>query len=122
MINAMAQFVGILPSAARIDNVTGTDIVVADKFRAAHVVVDVTAGTGFNLIFTIKGKDKASEKDYTILASPTINATGTTVMRVGPELTAGANIAKDYIPYVFHVDVTQSGGVSATYSIGASLI
>ena len=118
----MAQFVGIFPSLARTTDQVGTEVVVSDKYRAAHVVVDVTAGTGINLVFTIKGKDKASEKDYTILASPIINATGTTVMRVGPELTAGANIAKDYIPYVFHVDVTQSGGVSATYSIGASLI
>jgi len=118
----MAQFVGIFPSLARTTDQVGTEVVVSDKYRAAHVVVDVTAGTGINLVFTIKGKDKASEKDYTILASPIINATGTTVMRVGPELTAGANIAKDYIPYVFHVDVTQSGGVSATYSVGASLI
>ena len=118
----MAQYVGILPSLARTADVTGKDITVAEKYQAAHIVVDVTAGSGFNLIFTVKGKDLASSKDYTILASPIINGVSTTVMRIGPELTAGTNIAKDYVPYTFHVDVTQSGNVSATYSIGGSLI
>jgi hypothetical protein len=118
----LAQHVGILPSEARTTSVVGTDITVAEKYQAAHIVVDVTAGSGFNLTFAVKGKDLTSSKSYTILTSPIINSTGTTVMRIGPELTAGANIAKDYIPYVFHVDVTESGGVSATYSIGASLI
>jgi hypothetical protein len=118
----LAQFIGILPLEARTSDVTGTDITVAEKYQAAHVVIDVTAGTGFNLIASIKGKDPTSGKSYTILSSPTLSATGTIVMKVGPELTAGTNVAKDYIPYLFHVDVTQSGGVSATYSIGASLI
>lgn len=118
----MAQFIGILPSEARTTDVTGVDITVAEKYQAAHIVIDVTVGTGFNLVASVKGKDPTSGKSYTILTSPTINATGTTVMKIGPELTAGTNVAKDYIPYIFHVDVTQSGGASATYSIGASLI
>lgn len=118
----MAKHVGILPSAARTADVTSPDIKVAEKYEAAHIVVDITAGSGFNLIFTVKGKDLTSNKSYALLATPTINTTGTTVLRIGPEYTAATNVAKDYIPYIFFVDVTQSGSVSATYSVGGSLI
>lgn len=118
----MAQHVGILPSASRTASVTGSDITVAGKYEAAHIVVDVTDGSAFNLLVTVKGKDLTSQKDYTLLTSSTINSTGTTVLKVGPQYTAATNVAKEYLPYIFHVDVTQSGSVAATYSIGASLI
>ena len=118
----MAQHVGLLPLGTRTANASSPIITVTEKYQAAHVVIDVTAGTGFNLLFSVKGKDATSGKSYTILTSATINTTGTTVMKIGPELTAGSNIAKDYIPYNWYIDVTQSGGVSANYSVGASLI
>ena len=49
----MAQFIGILPLEARTSDVTGKDITVAEKYQAAHVVIDVTAGTDFNLVASI---------------------------------------------------------------------
>jgi hypothetical protein len=119
----MATRVGVLPSEARTADKTSPLIVNWKNHDALHCVVDVTAGSAFNLVFTIKGKDTLSGKSYTLLASNIINATGTTVLRVAPELTGSTGlIAKDYLPYEWYVDVTQSGSISTTYSVGASMI
>lgn len=119
----MAKHVGIAPSLERSTDFSSPLIVSSDSdgTDALHLVVDITAGTG-NLLVAVKGVDKTSGKAYTILQSGPLNAVGTTVMRVGPEYTAAANVAKDYIPYAWRVDVTASGGVPVTYSIGASWI
>lgn len=114
--------VGLLPSKARIADASSAVISASEKYEAAHIVVDVTAGTGFNLSVAVKGRDLTSGKDYTLGTSSTINATGTTIIRVGPQYAAAANIFKEYLPDSWSVAVTQSGGASATYSIGASLI
>jgi len=118
----MAMYVPLLASEARTTAASSPVVSVYEKYNAAHVVIDVTAGTGFNLVFSVKGKDAASGKTYTIISTPTINTTGTTIVKIAPEFTAGTNVAKDYIPYYFFVDTTVSGTVSATYSVGASLM
>jgi len=41
-------------------------------------------------------------------------------MKIGPQYTAAANVAKEYIPYQFFVSVTASG--TNAYGIGASVI
>lgn len=116
----MADYIPVLPSAARTTDTTSKVFDNWQTHQAAHIVVDITEGSP-NLTVYVKGRDEASDKDYTILQSSTINS-GTTVLKVGPDYTAAANVAKDYMPYKFLIDVTQSGGVSATYSVGVSLI
>lgn len=112
----MATYKRILPDAARTAFTSSPIFISEDKFTAMHLVVDITDGS--NLSVAIKGMDGVSSKSYTILSS--VLASGTTVMRVGPDYTAGANIAKDYIPYKWFVDINPSG--STTVSVGASLI
>lgn len=114
----MASYFNLLPLKARTVSAVSPTVTVWEKYQAAHIVVDITAGSP-KLIVTVKGKDAASGKGYTLLTSAELTS-GTTVLKVGPELTAGTNIAKDYLPYQFYVDVTLSG--TATYSVGASLI
>jgi hypothetical protein len=118
----LAESVTILPSISRNADVdgSGTIIVNDEGSEAVYLTVDVTAGAP-NLLVYVKGLDTTSGKSFTLLQSGFING-GTTLLRVGPQLTAGANIAKEYLPRHWFVDVTQSGGVSATYSIGASMI
>ncbi len=115
----MASYVTVLPSASRSTN-QSKQVKVYEKYQAAHFVVDITSGSP-NLVVVVNGYDAESGKKYALLTSSTINS-GTTVLKVGPDYTAGTNVAKDYLPYMLSVDVTQSGGVAATYSIGASLI
>lgn len=116
----MAQYIKLLGAESRSADVTG---VVQSNWQdnyALHLVVDVVSGSP-NLVVSVKGFDDVSDKAYTLLDSATING-GTTVLKVGPDYTAGANVAKDYLPAYWRVDVTQSGSVAATYSIGASVI
>jgi hypothetical protein len=88
-----------------------------------HVVIDVTAVTATPaLTVRIQGKDPASGKYYDILVSAVIATVSTTVLRVGPGLTAAANlVANDMIPSVWRVTVTHGDTDSATYSVGCNL-
>lgn len=66
------------------------------------IFINVTAisGTTPTLTVTLKGLiDEAGTANYTILVSTAINATGLTVLRVYPGLTAAANlVANDVVP------------------------
>jgi len=119
----LAQHVGVFRSAARtathsspdISNYSGTGMV---------AVIDATAITATpSVVFTIEGKDPTSGKYYTILASAAIVATGTTVLRVHPDLTAATNtVAKDMLPAVWRVKTAVSDTDTLTYSVGASMV
>lgn len=115
----MASYVPVFPSQSRTANVS-KEITVWDKYNAAHLVVHISTGNP-KLIVTVSGKDSASDEKYTLLTSSEIT-NGTTVLKIGPDYTAGTNVAKEYVPYRMIVDVTQSGGVDTTYSIGMSLM
>lgn len=90
--------------------------------RGMHMVIDCTAATGSpSVVFTIQGVDRTSGKVYTILASAAITGTGTTVLRVGPGLTAAGNtIANDLLPPIVRILATHTGADSITYSVGAA--
>lgn len=101
LLNATAS-----QSGADVDNASG-------KF--AHVVIDITSITGAapTATFTVQGKDPVSGKYYTILASAALNAIGTTVLKIGPGLTAAANlVANDIMPRKFRVICTTGGTVT----------
>lgn len=95
-------------------SVNGQDIV-NDEGRAAHVVIDITSitGTAPTATFTVQGKDPISGQYYTILASAALAAAGTTVLKIGPSLTAAANlVANDIVPRTFRVICTVGGTVT----------
>ena len=87
------------------------------------VFINITAisGTSPTLTVTLKGAiDEGASATYTILASAALNATGLTVLRVYPGLTASANVtANDVVPKTCQI-VTAIGGtgpsVTATVS------
>lgn len=83
-------------------------------------VINVTAASATpSVVFTIAGVDPASDTAYTILASAAITGTGTTVLRIHPELTAAANtIAKDVLPQAVKITATHADADSITYSLG----
>src|SRR5881227_2846761 len=61
----------------------------AGKFL--HLIIDITAITATGTItVTIYGVDPVSGKIYVILASAALGAVATTVLKVGPGLTAAA--------------------------------
>ena len=94
--------------------------------RGIKIVVDVTAITGTTptLTVTLQGKDTASGKYYTILASAALTAAGTTVLTVFPGLVAAANVtANDVLPRTYRVIAVIGGTTPAvTATVGASLV
>lgn len=104
----MAMHVTFLPYGRRTtgDDETSPVITVWEKFNAAHIIIN-HANIAGGLTVTVYGKEP-SGYHYPLLSS-NIVASGHTVMKIGPEYTAGANVAKDYIPYQFYVDVVSSG-------------
>lgn len=86
---------------------------------AGLFIIDVTATSATpSVVFTIQGVEPLSGNVYTILASSAITSTGTTVLRVHPELTAAANtIAKDFLPGAININAAHGDADSITYSI-----
>ena len=107
----------LLASAARTATVS---TVMTTDCSAGIFVINVTAAIATpSVTFTIAGVDPASNATYTILTSAAITGTGTTVLRVGPDLTAAANtIAKDYLPQSLKITATHADTDSITYSLG----
>ena len=119
----MAQHITVLPPLARTATVNSRDFKNYEGGVGLVLNIVVTAAASPSNVVTIQGKDPSSGTYYTILASAAITGTGTTTMRVHPDLTAAANtVAKDMMPAVWRVSVTAGNGNSATYSIGASIV
>jgi hypothetical protein len=91
----------------------------------AHVIINITALTGAGTAtFTVQGKDTVSGSYYTILASAALATTATTVLRIGPGLTAAANlVANDVLPRTFRVIMTEGGTLTdLDATVGVSLV
>ena len=111
------EYKQIFASAARTATVTAT---AAIESTQGLFFIDVTALTaGASIVFTIYGESPTpAGTTYTILASAAIVATGLTVLRVSPHLTAAANtIAKDMLPASIKVTVGVADTKSVTYAM-----
>ena len=105
------------PSVARTASST-VDVVVEDA-ASLVLVIDVTVDDALaSVVFNIDGLDELSGKAWTLLDSAAIAATGTTILRISPHLTASANtIAKDIIPPVIRVNPVHADADAMTYSV-----
>jgi hypothetical protein len=94
--------------------------------KGLSLVVDLTTVTTGTVTVTIEGKDAASGKYYTLLASTALAAAATTRMLVYPGATASNNVkANDSLPATFRVTVViaDSGGTAAvTGTIGGTIL
>lgn len=113
----------VFASAARTASSDGADLTNTGN-RGLHVVIDMTAVPGTDTVtFTLQGKDALSGKYYDLLVSLAIVATGTTVLKLYPGITASSNAsASDVLPETFRVKITHSAGTSFTYSVSAKLV
>jgi 5,10-methylenetetrahydrofolate reductase len=114
--NSGKEVVEFFPSAAR----TATDST-TQALRSAQGLffINVTSVTATpSVVFTIYGTSPNGSTDYTILASAAVTATGLTVLRVSPHLTAAANtIAKDILPQAVKITAAHGDTDSITYSV-----
>lgn len=109
-----------LASAARTATVSSSDLVNYNG-RLLSVVINVSAAAATpSVVPTIEGKDPISGTYYTILTGAAITATGITVLRIGPGITAVANVAvADMVPRTYRVTMTHADADSITYSVAA---
>jgi hypothetical protein len=112
--------VTVLASAARTAAINSSDQTNFNA-RTLYLTWDITAAATGTLTLTIKYKDSLSGKYVTLLASAAQAGTGTVTLKVGPDLTATANlIAKEALPRLWRAEVTGSDGSSWTYSVSAN--
>lgn len=92
--------------------------------RGVHIIIDVTAIAATpSVVFDIQGKDPASGKWYTILASAAITGVGTTVLALYPGIGETANVKEsDVLPAMWRVNAVHGDADSITYSVGANLL
>lgn len=109
-------------ASALIVNGNTADFVSNGDPASAHIAIDITAIAGGSLTFTVEGKDPASGKYYTLLATAALAGTGTTILRIFPGATAVANLAaNDIMPGIFRVKWVITTTPTATFTIGAAL-
>lgn len=92
--------------------------------RSAKCAVDVTiAGGTPTLVVTVQGKDTASGKYYTVLASAALATVATTLLSIGPGLTASANvIVNDSLPTTWRLSALVGGVTPAvTATVGCAV-
>lgn len=118
---AKHRYVLVAPTAAR--TATHNVPVHDNSGKYADIIIDITAYTAGSLTVTLQGYDSASGKYYTILASTALAAAATTILRVGPALTAAGNTVANFaLPKDLRVLCTHGDTTSITYSVGMSLI
>lgn len=118
-----AASVPVLASAARTASVNSNPFG-SGGASGIFIVIDVTAIAATpSIVFKLQGLARVAGKWFDILTSVAIVATGTTVLRVHPELTAAANtIVKDMVPETCRVVATAADADSCTYSVEAILV
>lgn len=122
LVSRVGSNITVLASGARTTTQTSADLTNTDG-RGVKVVLDVTAVSSGSITLTIKGKDVASGKYYSILAGVAVTTVSTTVYTVYPGLTAAANsVASDVVPPTFQILVTANNSNSITYSVGVATL
>lgn len=92
--------------------------------RGCIVVIDATAISATpSVVFNIEGRDPASSKWVSLLASAAVTAVSTTTLRVYPGLTAAANlVASDVLPEMIRIRPVHGDADSITYTVGVTLV
>lgn len=120
----MKETGALITHSAASAGVTGDDNSTSARGILLYVHVSAISGTTPTLTVTLSGKSPVSGQYHTVLASAAINATGLTVLKVYPGLTAAANsVASDVLPATWRVSTAIGGTTPAvTATISAVLI
>lgn len=110
-------------SAARTATPTAVDV--KDDFvDGIQVIIDVSAVVATpSVVPTIDGYDPASDSWYNLLTGAAITTTGTTVLRIHPDIPAVANLtAQDFLPERYRIVMTHGDADSITYTVGVNSV
>ena len=112
----------VLASTARTAT-SATDVPIPAHAVGLHIIIDVTAIAATpSVVPTIQFFDAISQKAYTVLTGAAITGTGTTVLKIGPDIASVTNIAlQDYVPEMIRVTMTHADTDSITYSVATKI-
>lgn len=112
----------VYTSEARTATPTAQQVVAGD-YEGVHVIIDVTAASATPSVTpTIDAYDDLSASWYNLLTGAAITGTGTTVLRIGPDIVDEANLqANDYLPDDIRVTMTHGDTDSITYTVNCRL-
>ena len=133
MVNVIRQLTSstsqfeVLPSAARTTAPDTQEFEITGRgyeYGGLHLIIDATAVTATPaLTVTVSGVDRLSGKLYTLISSTAIATAVTTVLEIGPGITASANLAvARNMPPVFRVTCAHGDADSITYSVTGVLV
>ena len=110
----------VFSSAAR----TATEVsqvLSAEEATASVFIINVTAASATpSVVFKLEGKDPTSETFYTLISSAAITGTGQSILQIGKDLIAAANVTVNSIlPAEYRITATHADADSITYSVGA---
>ncbi len=115
---------GYIPIASA--TLTGATVNSADfkneSYRGGHFIVNVSGFTSGTYTPHIQGKDPVYGTYYDVLVGPPISATGTTILKVYPGLSAIANgSASDILPATWRVQMIGASSPNMALSVTAYL-
>jgi len=119
----MSQFSKVIRASAALTATYTSSAISSDTpLRFGQIIVNVSAFTSGSITPKIEAYDSASGTYYTLLTGAAISATGQVVLKIGPGITAAANVAvADFLPAQWRVVLTAAGGTALTCSVGANL-
>tara|TARA_R110002126_G_scaffold522_1_gene3337 strand:- start:253 stop:618 length:366 start_codon:yes stop_codon:yes gene_type:complete len=84
------------------------------------IVVSAAAATP-SVVPTIDGYDPLSDTWYNLLTGAALTGTGTTILRVHPDLTAVTNLtSQDFLPKKYRLVMTHADTDSITYTVNVN--
>ena len=112
------QQTSVFFSVSRTASPTPALIDVSDGVSTAEIVIAVSAtNLTPSVVFNIEAQDETGAW-YVLLASAAIVAVGTTALRLGPAITAAANVAvQTVLPRILRVRPVHADADSITYSV-----
>ncbi len=108
----------LFPSAARTTHVASIDVQTNGKLYL-RFDIDITAFTGTSITFTVQSFDTAKNAYVNSLASAALAAPGHTILQLGPNMVAAANLTAVEILRKRYRIVPSGTITSVTYSVGA---
>ena len=112
----------LLTSGARTATTNSTDQI-NFNCRGGFFILNVSAGAGFDIQFSVTAKDAISSNYVTFALSNSITATGTYLFQIYPGIVASPGLMfNTTIPRLFRATMVHNNANSVTYSLSAGLI
>jgi hypothetical protein len=109
----------LFPSAARTTHAASIDVQTNGKLYL-RFDIDITAFTGTSITFTVQFYDPGKQAYVNTLASAALTGTGHTILSLGPDVVASANVAAVEILRKRYRIVPSGTITSVTYSVSAA--